>query len=223
MRIGNAASQQFQLDVYGEVIQALYEARRLGVPEARFVQSPARRLMDFIESAWQRPDDGIWEVRAGRRHFVHSKLMAWVTFDRAIRMVEEFGLGNGGSNALVPHWRALRPRSLREDIDRHLRRDFPAGSGGPHYGLLQKCAYAAVVFVAFPLIVLTGFTMSPAITAAHPLLLDLWGGYQSARSVHFLLAFVVRGDAIVVQEAEQTKVHHHKSERQRLPLECIDK
>ena len=66
-------SEQFQLDVYGEVIQALYEARRLGVPEMRGVGLPATRSCALHRDAWQRPDDGIWEVRGGGRHFVHSK------------------------------------------------------------------------------------------------------------------------------------------------------
>ena len=90
VRIGNAASEQFQLDVYGEVVQALYEARRLGVPEMPGVRPSARKLIEFIESAWQRPDDGIWEVRGGRRHFTHSKMMAWVAVDRMVRIAEEF-------------------------------------------------------------------------------------------------------------------------------------
>ena len=91
MRIGNAASDQFQLDVYGEVLQALYEARRLGA--ARGAAALARRRAsscEFVETAWQRPDDGIWEVRGGRRHFVHSKMMAWVAVDRFVRIIEEF-------------------------------------------------------------------------------------------------------------------------------------
>jgi thiosulfate reductase cytochrome b subunit len=74
------------------------------------------------------------------------------------------------------------------NVKSHLRGRIPPATGGPHYGLLQKCAYLAVIFLAFPGAVMTGFTMSPAITAAHPWLLKMWGGYQSARTVHFLLA-----------------------------------
>ena len=118
VRIGNAASEQFQLDVYGEVIQALYEARRLGVPEARGMRSPARRLFEFIESAWQRPDDGIWEVRGGRRHFVHSKMMAWVAVDRMTRLVEEFTASDDPARALLPRSRALRDR-IHRDVCEH--------------------------------------------------------------------------------------------------------
>ena len=118
VRIGNAASEQFQLDVYGEVIQALYEARRLGVAEARFVRSPARRLIDFLETAWQKPDDGIWEVRGGRRHFVHSKMMAWVAIDRTIRITEEFTAPDDKARQLLPRYRSLRDR-IHRDVCEH--------------------------------------------------------------------------------------------------------
>ncbi len=118
VRIGNAASEQFQLDVYGEVIQALYEARRLGVGEARFVRAPALRLMQFIETAWQKPDDGIWEVRGGRRHFVHSKMMAWVAVDRVIRIVEEFGLADDKLRSGLPRYKSLRDR-IHRDVCEH--------------------------------------------------------------------------------------------------------
>ena len=85
VRVGNAASGQFQLDVYGEVMSAMYAARKRG-PRRRREGWPAhRRVIEFLESAWQRPDDGIWEVRGGRRHFTHSKVMAWVAVDRAVR------------------------------------------------------------------------------------------------------------------------------------------
>jgi GH15 family glucan-1,4-alpha-glucosidase len=118
VRIGNAASEQFQLDVYGEVIQALYEARRLGVGEARFVRTPALRLMQFLETAWQKPDDGIWEVRGGRRHFVHSKMMAWVAVDRLIRIVEEFGLADDKLRQGLPRFKSLRDR-IHRDVCEH--------------------------------------------------------------------------------------------------------
>jgi GH15 family glucan-1,4-alpha-glucosidase len=117
VRIGNAASGQFQLDVYGEVVQALYEARRLGLPEAEGMRAPARKLVEFIESAWQLPDDGIWEVRGGRRHFVHSKMMAWVAIDRFARIAEEFtGPGDEARQAL-PRLRALADRIHRDVVE----------------------------------------------------------------------------------------------------------
>jgi GH15 family glucan-1,4-alpha-glucosidase len=92
VRIGNAASKQFQLDVYGEVIDALYHARALGLEPLPDAWSNAKTLLGFVESAWQRPDEGIWEVRGPRRHFTHSKIMAWVAMDRAVKAMERFGL-----------------------------------------------------------------------------------------------------------------------------------
>jgi GH15 family glucan-1,4-alpha-glucosidase len=117
VRIGNAASGQFQLDVYGEVVQALYEARRLGMPEERGARTPARKLAQFIESAWQLPDDGIWEVRGGRRHFVHSKMMAWVAIDRFARIVDEFTDPNDEVRQAVPRLRALADRIHRDVLE----------------------------------------------------------------------------------------------------------
>jgi GH15 family glucan-1,4-alpha-glucosidase len=92
VRIGNAASRQFQLDVYGEVIDALYHARILGLEPLPDSWSNATALLEYVEAAWQRPDEGIWEVRGPRRHFTHSKVMAWVALDRAVKAVERFGL-----------------------------------------------------------------------------------------------------------------------------------
>jgi thiosulfate reductase cytochrome b subunit len=92
---------------------------------------------------------------------------------------------------LIPRRAELRPRVLRTEFVDHLRLRIRRATGGPNYGVLQKCAYFAVVFVALPGTVLTGFAMSPAITAAHPWLLSMWGGFQSARSVHFLLSVVL--------------------------------
>jgi thiosulfate reductase cytochrome b subunit len=95
-----------------------------------------------------------------------------------------------------PQPNGLAPRLIWHDVVDHLRFRIPPGSGGPQYGLLQKCAYSLVVFAVAPLIVATGLTMSPAVTAAAPFLLRLFGGYQSARTIHFfafvaLLAFVL--------------------------------
>jgi GH15 family glucan-1,4-alpha-glucosidase len=114
-RIGNGAWNQFQIDVYGEVLATLYNARRLGAPSDPGKWPFLLKLLGFLERAWQRPDEGIWEVRgAGHRHFVHSKLMAWVAFDRAIRLVDEFGVESEEVRAAVPHWRTLRDRIARD-------------------------------------------------------------------------------------------------------------
>ncbi|MCG3113785.1 MAG: glycoside hydrolase family 15 protein [Candidatus Manganitrophus sp. SB1] len=117
VRIGNAASDQFQLDVYGEVVQAMYEARRMGMPEGP-ARAQLRELMAFVSTAWQRPDDGIWEVRGGRQHFVYSKLMAWVAVDRYARYIEEFLKPEDELHAMLPTIRALRDR-IRRDILEH--------------------------------------------------------------------------------------------------------
>ncbi len=91
VRIGNAASNQFQLDVYGEVIDALYNARMAGLEAHPDGWANAKAILEFVESAWQRPDEGIWEVRGPRRHFTHSKVMAWVALDRGIKAAEKLG------------------------------------------------------------------------------------------------------------------------------------
>jgi GH15 family glucan-1,4-alpha-glucosidase len=92
VRVGNAASEQFQLDVYGEVIDALYQSRRGAIVERDLhALDLILALLDFLEDAWKRPDEGIWEVRGPRQHFTHSKVMAWVAFDRAVRGLHDFG------------------------------------------------------------------------------------------------------------------------------------
>jgi Ni,Fe-hydrogenase I cytochrome b subunit len=90
-----------------------------------------------------------------------------------------------------PRARELAPRLFWREVADHLRFRIPAAGGGPQYGLLQKCAYSFVVFVVAPLMVATGLTMSPAVTAAFPVLLDLFGGYQSARTIHFFASAVL--------------------------------
>ena len=85
VRVGNAASAQLQLDVYGEVIDALYQTRVHGAPADDNIWSLTRKLLDWLEDGWRREDAGIWEVRGPNRHFTHSKVMAWVAFDRAVR------------------------------------------------------------------------------------------------------------------------------------------
>jgi GH15 family glucan-1,4-alpha-glucosidase len=113
VRIGNGAYGQFQLDVYGEVLNTLYDAHVLGIPDLPDTWDPILAIVDFVEHAWQRKDEGIWEIRGGgHRHFTHSKLMAWVAVDRAIRMIEEFGVG--GQHRLQT--RLYRWRALREQI-----------------------------------------------------------------------------------------------------------
>jgi GH15 family glucan-1,4-alpha-glucosidase len=101
VRIGNAAVGQRQLDVYGEVIDALTLGRAAGISFDRHAWSLQRALLDFLEKNWDQPDEGIWEVRGPRRHFVHSKVMAWVAFDRAVRATTQ-GLPGPGDR-----WREI--------------------------------------------------------------------------------------------------------------------
>src|SRR5215469_14218795 len=115
VRIGNAASNQFQLDVYGEVLATMFQADRAGIkmeePDWRMMV----QLMKFLESSWQKPDEGIWEVRGGRRHFTHSKMMAWVAFDRAVKLVEECGCAAAEHHA---RWQKIRDQIHAEVCER---------------------------------------------------------------------------------------------------------
>ena len=103
VRIGNAAAEQFQLDVYGEVMDTLHLARVAGLEPPPHVWRMQTALLEFLEGCWRDPDEGIWEIRGPRRHFTHSKVMAWVAFDRAVKAVERFGL-----RGPVERWRQVR-------------------------------------------------------------------------------------------------------------------
>jgi GH15 family glucan-1,4-alpha-glucosidase len=103
VRIGNAAHEQLQLDVFGELSDALFQARRLGITPDRWAWALELKLLESVERRWREPDHGIWEVRGPRRQFTHSKIMAWVAFDRAIKSVERFGL-----EGPVERWRVVR-------------------------------------------------------------------------------------------------------------------
>ena len=103
VRVGNAAAGQVQLDVYGEVLGAMYVARKAGLAYDERSWAVECAMLAHLEKIWAEPDDGIWEVRGGRRHFVHSKVMAWLAFDRAVRSAEEFGL-----DGPVDRWRDVR-------------------------------------------------------------------------------------------------------------------
>ena len=92
VRVGNAASGQLQLDVYGELIDAFYQAHELGMPQVARAQTVARHVIRWLAEHWQDPDDGVWEVRGGRKQFVHSKVMAWVAVDRVLKFAEEMDL-----------------------------------------------------------------------------------------------------------------------------------
>jgi len=120
VRAGSSASLQLQLDVYGEVMDALHLARRVGLAPTEAGWALQRTLMGYLEKIWQEPDEGIWEVRGPRRHFTHSKVMAWVAFDRAVKGIEQFGL-----EGPLERWREIRDR-IHETV---CREGFDAGVG----------------------------------------------------------------------------------------------
>jgi GH15 family glucan-1,4-alpha-glucosidase len=113
VRTGNAAIEQFQLDVYGEVMDALHRARELDIEPHPSAWALQQALLEFLEERWREPDEGIWEVRGPRRHFTHSKVLAWVAIDRAVKGVEQFGL-----EGPVERWRRLRAEIHQEVCQR---------------------------------------------------------------------------------------------------------
>ncbi len=113
VRIGNAAAGQYQLDVYGELMAALYQAARAGDVTTEPAWDLQIALMNFLETGWKEPDDGIWEVRGPRRHFTHSKVMAWVAVDRAVRSIEDFDL-----DGPVDRWRQMRDAIHAEVLEK---------------------------------------------------------------------------------------------------------
>jgi GH15 family glucan-1,4-alpha-glucosidase len=127
VRIGNAASEQLQIDVFGEVMDAFFLARAHGLPKEKSAWSLQKLLLSYLESVWFKPDQGIWEIRGERRHFVHSKVMAWVAFDRAVRSIETQGM-----DGPLEKWRSLRDTIHQEVCDRGF--DEELGSFTQSYG-----------------------------------------------------------------------------------------
>ena len=113
VRVGNAASTQLQLDVYGELLDAVYQSRTHGVKPDANVWSLLRKLLGWLARGWRLEDAGLWEVRGPSRHFTHSKVMAWVAFDRAVKFHEEFE-----ASGPVERWRALRDEIHAEVLAR---------------------------------------------------------------------------------------------------------
>ena len=144
VRIGNQAVTQTQLDVYGEVIDSLVLAARAGLGSKPHAWRMQYALLEYLESAWRQPDAGLWEIRGPRRHFVHSKVMAWVAADRAVRHMEE----NPGLRGDVHRWRRMR-EAVRRDVLRH-GWDPRRGTFTQHYG-------SAELDAALLLIPRTGF------------------------------------------------------------------
>ncbi|MFC9653130.1 MULTISPECIES: glycoside hydrolase family 15 protein [unclassified Streptomyces] len=114
VRTGNNAVDQLQLDVYGEVMDSLNVARTAGLPAQPHAWNLQLSLLGFLESKWREPDEGLWEVRGPRQHFVHSKVMAWVAADRAVRTLED----NPSLSGDVGRWRAMRDEVHREVCER---------------------------------------------------------------------------------------------------------
>jgi GH15 family glucan-1,4-alpha-glucosidase len=129
-RVGNAAAGQFQLDVWGEVLEGLHLAREAGLSSTDEAWDLQRALLEFLEGNWDQPDNSLWEIRNPRRPFVHSKVMAWAGFDRAVRAVENYGL-----DGPARRWRGLRDRIHAEvcaygfDADRNTFTQFYGSQG----------------------------------------------------------------------------------------------
>jgi GH15 family glucan-1,4-alpha-glucosidase len=137
VRIGNAAVNQRQLDVYGEVIDAITLGRQAGLRFDSHTWSLVRALLRFLERNWSQPDEGIWEVRGPRRHFVHSKVMAWVAFDRATRAAE---LGSPGAET---QWRATRDQIHAEVLEKGY--DARRGTFTQYYGSTELDAAVLLI------------------------------------------------------------------------------
>ncbi len=127
VRVGNAAHEQLQLDVYGEVMDALHQARKGGLHPSKADWSFQCTVLQHLESQWQKPDSGMWEIRGGPRHFTYSKVMCWVAFDRGIQAAESFGL-----DAPLDRWKAARRALHKEVCDRGYDADM--GSFVQSYG-----------------------------------------------------------------------------------------
>jgi GH15 family glucan-1,4-alpha-glucosidase len=113
VRVGNAAADQFQLDVYGELMDALHACQRFGLEASSNTWNLQRKLLEFLEQVWTRPDQGIWEVRGQPRHFTYSKMMAWVAFDRGIKSIDQYGYEGPRD-----HWIEIRDRIADQILKR---------------------------------------------------------------------------------------------------------
>ncbi|PZG21498.1 glycoside hydrolase family 15 protein [Nonomuraea aridisoli] len=139
VRIGNDAVSQLQLDVYGQVLRCMYQARKHGMPAPdAYAWATVSKLMDFLERGWDQPDEGLWEVRGRRRHFVHSKVMVWAAADSVVRAVEEFGRPGP-----VERWRSLRERIHAEVCEKGF--DAERGTFTQSYGSRELDAALLII------------------------------------------------------------------------------
>jgi GH15 family glucan-1,4-alpha-glucosidase len=143
VRVGNAAHGQRQLDVYGEVVDALHQARQGGLPESAEAWALERALVAHVARTWAEPDEGIWEVRGPRQHFTHSKVMAWVALDRAVRSMREHG-----REGPLDEWAALRDT---------IHADVCARAFNPRLGAFAQAYDSDVLDASTLLIPLVGF------------------------------------------------------------------
>jgi thiosulfate reductase cytochrome b subunit len=160
----------FELPISRNYMHGGWTAPVTFFPGPKPVVSEARTYDIFNENGWARS-----------LHF----LAAWWLVVTALIYLAAGLIGGHLRRHLIPRARELSPRLLWRDVVTHMRLPMPRTPGGPPYGLLQKLVYFGVVFLALPLMVVTGLTMSPAVTAAYPMLLDIFGGSQSARTIHF--------------------------------------
>jgi GH15 family glucan-1,4-alpha-glucosidase len=138
VRTGNAAWHQLQLDVFGEVMDTLHQARRTGMETNERGWAIQTTMMEYLESKWKEPDEGIWEIRGPRRHFTHSKVMAWVAMDRMVKDIEAFHLPGDAAR-----WKQVREQIHQEVCDKgfdHSRNTFTQ-----YYGSRQLDAGALMI------------------------------------------------------------------------------
>ncbi|MFG2142010.1 glycoside hydrolase family 15 protein [Streptomyces sp. NPDC048650] len=139
VRIGNAAVEQRQLDVYGEVLDSFHIGRAAGMESEPHAWSIQRALVEYLESTWREPDEGLWEIRGPRRHFVHSKVMAWVAADRAVRALEADPKLGGD----LDRWRAMRDEVHREVCEHGF--DATRGTFTQYYGSAELDAATLLI------------------------------------------------------------------------------
>jgi thiosulfate reductase cytochrome b subunit len=179
---------------------------------------------NFKHGGWEKPtpffQDAASPISASRTYDIFNQngwgrslhfLSAWLLVVPGVIYLAAGIFSGHFRRHIWPGAREVRPRLVWQALVDHLRMRIRAATGGPQYGLLQKCAYSAVIFLVLPLSVLTGLTMSPAVTAGYPLLLDLFGGHQSARTIHFftfvaLVLFAVVHLVMVVKSGFRRQV-----------------
>lgn len=143
VRVGNKAAKQLQVDIYGEVLDVFHVTRRSGLRETEQSWQLQLSIVDFLESGWRKPDSGIWEVRGKRRHFTHSKVLAWAGIDRAIKAVERFG-----HTGPIERWKKLRQR-IHDDVC--------ANGYDPNFGAFTQTYSSGTVDAALLMIPMVGF------------------------------------------------------------------